>query len=63
MRYGGGRAPGPTPDPRPTDPRGAAVKAYWLEGEIGAATIERPGLGLTPYSVEQADLIRGHGAA
>jgi hypothetical protein len=41
-------------DPRPTGPRGAAVKAYG-EGEIGTAAIESPVTGLTPYSVEQAD--------
>jgi len=41
--------------PAPDRPRGAAVKAYWLEPRKRRRGDREPGLGLTPYSVEQAD--------
>jgi hypothetical protein len=41
--------------PAPDRPRGAAVKAYWLEPRNRRRGDREPGLGLTPYSVEQAD--------
>ena len=41
--------------PAPDRPRGAAVKAYWLEPRNRRRGDREPGPGLTPYSVEQAD--------
>lgn len=41
--------------PAPDRPRGAAVKAYWLEPRNRRRGDREPGPGLTPYSVEQMD--------
>ena len=53
--YGGVARHGLRPTRAPDRPRGAAVKAYWLEPRNERRSRREPGPGLTPYSVEQMD--------